>query len=140
MPAKADNPKKFSISTSYILYATPAKVFDALTKEGMIGQWCDGGGKVESKVDGEVVLFGGWVKGKVVMIDTRGKKLTHTWKPSEWDKNTAPSLVEYTLKPHAAGTEIHIEHTGFPSQTEADKHLSGWTDFVFEPLNDFLIS
>ncbi len=130
----------FSITTTYILYAPPAKVFEALTQEGKIGQWCDGGGKLEPRVDGEVTLFGGWVTGKVVMVDTRGKKIAHTWKPTEWDAKTPPSLVEYTLAPHQAGTEITVEHSGFPSKTEADKHLSGWTDFVFEPLNDFLIS
>ena len=53
--------KTFSLKTSYVLYGTPAKVFEALTQEGIIGQWCDGGGKVEPKVDGDVELFGGWV-------------------------------------------------------------------------------
>src|SRR6187551_503641 len=129
--------KTFSLKTSYVLYGTPAKVFEALTQEGIIGQWCDGGGKVEPKVDGDVELFGGWVKGKVVMFDSRGKKLAYTWKPEEWDKKTTPSLVEYTLKPHAAGTELFVEHSGLPTQTEADNHLKGWTDFVFEPLNDY---
>ena len=95
---------------------------------------------MEHKVDGDVELFDGWVKGKVVVFDSRGKKLAYTWKPSEWSAKTAPSLVEITLKPHQAGTEILIHHSGFPSQTEADNHLNGWTDYVFEPLNDFLIS
>ena len=140
MSVNSEKSKTFAISTSYILYAPPAKVFEALTQEGIIGQWCDGGGKVDGKVDGEVELFGDWVKGKVVVFDSRGKKLAYTWKPSEWPAKTAPSLVEYTLKPHPAGTELIVEHSGFPSQTEADKHLSGWTDYVFEPLNDFLIS
>jgi len=132
--------KGFSIATSYILYAPPAKVFEALTQEGIIGQWCDGGGKVDNKVDGDVEMFDGWVKGKVVVFDSRGKKLAYTWKPSEWSAKTAPSLVEFTLKPHAAGTELFVEHSGFPSQEEADKHLGGWTDYVFEPLNDYITS
>ncbi len=132
--------KKFAITISYILYAPPAKVFNALTQEGVIGQWCDGGGKVEPKIGGAVELFDGWVKGEVVAFDSKTKKLSYTWKPSEWAKNTEPSLVEFTLKPHEAGTELQVIHSGFPSQEEADKHRSGWTDFVFEPLNDFLIS
>ena len=131
------SPKKFSISLSYLVYAPPEKVFDALTNEGIIGQWCDGGGKVEHDIDGEVELFDGWVKGKVVSFDKRKKKLSYTWKPAEWDKKTAPSLVEYELKSHAVGTEVLLEHSGFPSREEADKHLNGWTDYVFEPLNDY---
>ena len=132
--------KTFSIHTHYVMYATPAKVFDALTKEAILNEWCDGGGKVESKVDGEIEMFGGWVKGNVVVFDSKGKKLAYTWKPSEWDKKTPPSMVEYTIKPHAAGAELFVDHSGLPSQTEADNHLRGWTDFVFEPLNDYFAS
>ncbi len=131
------SPKKFSISMSFVIYASPEKVFDALTIEGLIGQWCDGGGKVKLEVDGEVELFDGWVKGKVVTFDKRKTKLAYTWKPSEWDKRTAASLVEYEFKSHSAGTEVLLQHSGFPSREEADKHLNGWTDYVFEPLNDF---
>lgn len=140
MNAGSDKPKKFSITTSYILYAPPAKVFDALTQEGVIGQWCDGGGKVAAEIGGPVELFGDWVKGTVVAFDSRNKKLAYTWKPTEWTAKTEPSLVEFTFMPHEAGTELKVFHSGFPTQEEATKHLSGWTDFVFEPLNDFLIS
>ena len=137
MTAAKTTPKTFSASLSYVIYATPEKVFEALTQEGIIGQWCDGGGKVDHKVDGDIELFDGWVKGKVVAFDKKNKKLAYTWKPKEWDKKTAPSLVQYTFKPHAAGTEVTVEHTGYPTKDEADNHLRGWTDYVFEPLNDY---
>jgi uncharacterized protein YndB with AHSA1/START domain len=135
--ASAKNTHGFSITMSYIIYGSPAKVFDALTQEGIIGQWCDGGGKVEPVVDGEVHLFGDWVKGRVTVFDKKGKMLAYTWKPAEWDKKTPASLVAFKLMPHAAGTEIFLEHTGLPSQTEADKHHTGWIDYFFEPLNDY---
>ncbi len=137
MAAVTTGSKTFSISMAYIIYATPEKVFDALTQEGIISQWCDGGGKVDLKIDGEVELFDGWVKGKVVSFDKKKKKLSYTWKPSEWDKKTTPSLVEYELKSHSAGTEVILNHSGFPSPEEATKHENGWTDYVFEPLNDY---
>jgi uncharacterized protein YndB with AHSA1/START domain len=139
MTAKAAKPRTFSVSVTYILYGTPAKVFAALTDEGIIGQWCDGGGKVEHKVDGDVEMFGGWVKGKVLEFDARNKKLSFTWKPKEWDPKTPPSVVEFAFKTHAAGTEVTVTHSEFPSQTEANNHKSGWTDYVFEPLNDYLV-
>jgi len=131
--------KKISISLSYIVYASPDKVFDALTKAAIIEEWCDGGGSIDLKKDGKVSLFGGWVTGKVVEYNKRSRALTFTWKPSEWDKKTLPSLVIYNLKEHPAGTEVLLEHSGFPNQEEADKHLDGWTDYVFEPLNDYFI-
>ena len=137
MAAKTTKAKTFSISTKYVLYATPDKVFEALTREGILGEWCDGGGKVANKVDGDVELFGGWVKGKVVEYDSKARKLSYTWKPKEWDLKTPASLVEFSFAKHAAGTEVTVHHSGFPSQTEANNHLSGWTDYVFEPLNDY---
>jgi hypothetical protein len=51
-----------------------------------------------------------------------------------------PSIVKYTFKQHAAGTEVLLEHTQLPNAEEADKHNSGWIDYVFEPLNDYFTS
>ena len=126
MTAQTAKPKTFSITVSYILYGTPAKVFSALTDEGIIGQWCDGGGKVEHRVDGAVELFGGWVKGKVLEYDVREKKLSFTWKPQEWDAKTPSSVVDFNFRTHEAGTELTVSHSHFPSQAEADKHKNGW--------------
>jgi uncharacterized protein YndB with AHSA1/START domain len=130
----------YAVGMKYVLYAPPEKVFEALTKEGILSAWCDGGGKVGDKAGGDMEMFGGWVKGKVVAFDRKAKKLSYTWKPAEWDKKTEPSLVEYVIRPHAAGSEVILTHSGFPSQEEADKHRNGWTDYVFEPLNDYFTS
>jgi uncharacterized protein YndB with AHSA1/START domain len=131
------SPKGFSATVTYVIYAAPDKVFDALTQEGLIGEWCEGGGSVSPESGGEFRLFGDWVKGSVLQFDKKKRKLSYTWKPSEWEQKTPPSVVEYTFKAHPAGTELVIEHTQFPSQKEAEKHASGWIDYVLEPLNDF---
>ncbi len=140
MSAKKGAPPVHAISVSYVIYASPAKVFDALTLEGIIGEWCDGGGRIEPVNEGSVTMFGGWVTGTVVLFDKKTRKLSYTWKPTEWDKKASHSLVTFHFKQHPAGTELLVEHTGFPNQIEADKHLSGWTDYVFEPLNDYFTS
>lgn len=74
MPEVKSTSRNFAVSVSYVIYATPDKVFDALTNEGIIGQWCDGGGKVAHEVDGDIELFDGWVKGKVVTFDKKKKE------------------------------------------------------------------
>lgn len=131
--------KNISIKLNYVVYSTPDKVFEALTDSKIIARWCEGGGKVSSDVGGIFEFFDGWVKGEVNAYNP-GKKLSYTWKPGEWDKKTPPSLVTYLFHKHAAGTEIILEHSDFPSQEEADKHQSGWVDYVFEPLNDYFTS
>jgi uncharacterized protein YndB with AHSA1/START domain len=140
MAVKKKADPTFTVSISYVVYSTPAKVFDALTQESQIAQWCDGGGHVDAEIDGTMELFGGWVKGTVVEFNKRSRKLSYTWRPTEWDKKVPHSLVSYSFNQHPAGTEILVEHSGFPSQVEADKHRSGWVDHVFEPLNDFFTS
>lgn len=128
--------KRFSIKLKYIVYASPEKVFETLTKSSVINKWSDAKGKVSEKIGGEFELFDGWVKGEV-LIYKPGKKLSYTWKPAEWDQKTPPSVVTYVFDEHKAGTEISLDHKDFPTAEEAAKHKEGWIDFVFEPLNDY---
>jgi len=127
------------IRLKYVLYAAPEKVFAALTDSKLISKWCDGSGMVSDKVNGAFEMFDGWAKG-IVKTYLPSKKLSYTWKTSDWSKKAAPSLVTFIFTTHKVGTELILEHTGFPSEEEAEKHSSGWVDHVFEPLNDFLLS
>ncbi len=128
--------KAFPITLQYVLYADPLKVFDTLTVKEIISTWCDGGGKIDSVKDGDMEWFGGWATGKVLEFDRAQGLLSFTWRVTDWDKKTPDSFVRIQLKPHAAGTAVTLEHGGFSSKEESDKHASGWMDYVFEPLND----
>lgn len=131
--------KTFSFKMKYIIYASPDKVFEALTRPSVISKWSEGKGIVSHEIQGNFEMFDGWVKGKVIEFKP-GKKLSYSWKPSEWDKKLPPSIVKYTFHEHKAGTEIILEHTDFPDKEKAEKHETGWVDYVFEPLNDFFTS
>lgn len=126
----------FSFRMSYVVYAPPAKVFEALTDSGIIAAWGGGLAVVEGKTGGKFELFDGWVKGEVLVYKPE-KELSYTWKASEWDKKAEASVVTYKLREHPAGTEIILNHTNLPSQEEADKHKEGWIDYVFDPMNDY---
>jgi uncharacterized protein YndB with AHSA1/START domain len=131
--------KEISFKLTYILYANPQTVFNALTKSSSIEKWGGGKAAVATKEGGDFEMFDGWVKGKILKFKAPGI-LSYSWKPAEWSAKTVASIVELQLNPHAAGTEIVIVHSGFPNQEEAEKHEEGWINFVLEPLNDFLIS
>ena len=128
--------KKFALKLNYIIYSTPDKIFEALTKSSIIKKWSGSEGKVSDAIGGTIEMFDGWVKGEVLDYKP-GKKLSYSWKPSEWDKKTTPSVVVITFNEHKAGTEVIVEHEDFPSAEEAARHKDGWIDFVFEPLNDY---
>lgn len=126
----------YNYKTTYVVYATPDEVFEALTDPGIIAAWGGGFSVVESKPGGHFELFDGWVKGEITHYKA-GKELGFTWKPAEWDKRTKPSDVHMKFMPHAAGTDVVLVHTNFPSEEEATKHGNGWIDYVFDPLNDY---
>ena len=128
--------KKFFIKKTYVVYASPERVFEALTDPGIVAAWGGGLSVVETKKGGKFELFDGWVKG-VVRSYLPAKELSYTWKPEDWSTKEAPSLVVYKFMVHPAGTEVILEHMGLPSQSETDKHVDGWMDFVFEPLNEY---
>jgi uncharacterized protein YndB with AHSA1/START domain len=126
----------FNFKTSYIVYAKPEQVFEALTDTGIIAAW-GGGLAVVSSVPGEPFeMFDGWVRGEVSAYNP-GKELGFTWKPEEWNKNTPASNVHMRFTKHAAGTEIFLDHTNFPDEEEAAKHGNGWIDYIFDPINDY---
>lgn len=126
----------FSLEMNYVVYASPEKVFEALTDTGIIAAWGGGIAVVENKSGGKFELFDGWASGEVLVYKP-GKELSYTWRVSEWDKKTPASVVTFLLKAHPAGTEIILKHKEFPSQEEATKHKDGWVDFVFDPLNEY---
>lgn len=126
----------FNFKTSYIVYAKPEQVFEALTDSGIIAAWGGGFAIVEPAIGGAFEMFDGWVKGEVTAY-TPAKELGFTWKPEEWTSKTPATHVVMRLNAHSAGTELLLDHSGFPDQDEATKHGNGWVDYVFDPVNDY---
>jgi uncharacterized protein YndB with AHSA1/START domain len=129
----------FTLKTTYIVYATPKEVFEALTDSGIIAAWGGGISVVENHVGGHFEWFDGDVEGQVTAY-IPGQELGFSWKPVEWSKNTKPSQVTIKLKEHSAGTDLVLIHTDFPSQDIADRSGNGWIDFVLDPLNDYFVT
>ena len=127
----------FDLSLEFILSGKPQRVMQLLTDAALIRKWSGDEAVFENKVGGKVELFDGWVKGEV--LKTSGNELAYTWKPADWAEETKPSEVHYLLKDDEAGTKVVIKHTGFPDEKERDSHKSGWTDFFFDPLEDFIL-
>jgi uncharacterized protein YndB with AHSA1/START domain len=131
--------KLFSFELSYVLYGSPEKVFDALTKSSTIKKWSEAKSNIELKPNGVFEIFDGWAQGNVISFE-RAKSFSFTWKVTEWDKKDLPSSVEIVLQKNEAGSKILLRHTKIPNQSEADKHKQGWIAYVFDPINDYFIS
>lgn len=129
--------KSISIKLSLTLPASPDTVFTTLTQSHHIRRWSQQSGRVEPVNNGKFNLFDGWVNG-TVLVYKPAKRLSYTWKPSEWEKDILPSVVVYTFKSVKKGTRITLTHKGFPSERKAQSHKNGWKEFVFEPLKAYL--
>lgn len=128
----------FTFKTTYVVYASPKEVFEALTDSGIIAAWGGGISVVENHVGGLFEWFDGDVEGEVLAY-LPDQELGFSWKPTEWSKATKASQVNIKLKPHSAGTDLVLIHTDFPSQDIADRSGNGWIDFVLDPLNDYFV-
>jgi len=130
--------KSLTIKTSIILKASSSDIFDALTNSKQMLEWSGQKGVVQLTIGGKFEMFDGWVKGTVLGFE-RGKLLVVTWKPKEWSKDDSPSIVTYRFDELKNGTRVSVTHTGFPNPKEAQSHRKGWPQFVFEPLNTYLL-
>lgn len=127
----------FDLALEFILSAKPQRVMQLLTDAKLIRKWSGGEAVVENKVGGRFEMFDGWVKGEV--LKTSENELTYTWKLSEWPEATRPTEVHYLLKADEAGTKVILKHTGFPNEEEMKSHKAGWTDYFFDPMEDFIM-
>jgi len=131
--------KPRSISMVVTVKAGPLEVFQALTNSKSILEWSGQRGKVEAQIGGKFEMFDGWVKGKVLAYQ-KGKALSYTWHPDDWDEKAEPSIVRYAFTATKGGTKIVLKHSGFPNEQARKEHHGGWTDHVFEPLKGYFAS
>jgi uncharacterized protein YndB with AHSA1/START domain len=127
----------YDLELEFILSGKPKRVMELLTDPILIRKWSGGEAVMENKVGGRFEMFDGWVAGTV--LKTGERELAYTWQTSEWPEGTTPSEVHYLLKEDEAGSKVELRHTGFPNQEEMKSHKSGWTDFFFDPMEDFML-
>ncbi len=127
----------FDLKLEFILSGKPIRVMELLTDPALIRKWSGGAAIVENKVGGKFEMFDGWVTGTV--LKTGANELAYTWRTTDWADDVRPTEVHYILKEDEAGTKVILQHTGFPNEEEMKSHKSGWTDFFFDPMEDFML-
>lgn len=111
-------------------------VFDALTNPIVLSEFT-GEAIMNPEIGAKYSMFDGWVSGRILEFE-KNRKLSYTWKTTEWDEKDAESVVFYLFKEKGATTLIELVHKGFPNQAESDSHQKGWEEHVFIPLEEYL--
>lgn len=127
----------YDLSLEFTLSGKPKRVMQLLTDPELIRKWSGGAAVLEKKVGGRFEMFDGWVYGEVLKITD--DELAYTWKTTDWPEETKPTEVHYLLKEDEAGTKVILHQTGFPNEEEMKSHKAGWTDFFFDPMEDFIL-
>ena len=127
----------FDLSLEFTLSGKPQRVMQLLTDPVLIRKWSGGEGTVANTVGGKVTLFDGWMHGEV--LKTTEDELAYTWTTTDWPEGMPPSEVHFLLKKDAAGTKVLVHHKRLPDEDEKKSYKSGWADFFFDPLEDFIL-
>jgi len=127
----------FDLHLEFTLSGKPERVMQLLTDPVLIRKWSGGEAVIELTPGGKIDLFDGWVTGNV--LKTTNDELAYTWLSGDWAEGTKASEVHYLLKKDPAGTKVILDHTGLPDKEEADSHKQGWTDYFFDPMEDFIL-
>ena len=127
----------YDLKLDFFLSGQPERVMQLLTDPVLIRKWSGEEGIAEQKEGGKFEMFDGWVIGEV--LKASDYELVVTWLPGDWEEGAKPSEVHFSLKPHEAGTQVILKHTGFPNEKERDSHKTGWADFYFDPMEDFIL-
>ncbi len=126
----------YSLSLEFFVQAPPDEVMELLTNPDFIRDWSGGESLIEKFVGGKLVLFDGWVEGKVLKVTN--DELAYTWKPSNWSETTAPSEVHYKMEPANHGTEVYVTHTKLPNKEEMENCRIGWDKDFFALIGEYL--
>ena len=127
----------YDLSLVFLLSGKPARVMQLLTDAELIRKWSGAAAVLVKKIGGRFEMFDGWVYGEVLKLS--GNELAYSWKTTDWPEETKPTEVHYLLKHDEAGTKLILHHTGFTDENEMKSHKAGWTDFFFDPMEDFML-
>lgn len=127
----------YNLSLEFYLPVAPDKVMRLLTEPEMIKAWSENAAIFENRQGGKVELFDSWLSGEV--IKTGADELEYSWTVIEWEDGIQPSIVNYKLVPENGSTRVELTHAGLPNEEEMNKHESGWMQYFFGPMENYIL-
>jgi len=116
----------------YLLSASPAEVYLALTNPVSIEIWTGEPAAMSDMTGSEFSLWEGSVEGKNLEFE-ESKKIVQQWYFGEQE---AASIVTIKLHPDKRGTSAELKHTNIPDEDFEDI-AEGWDTAYFGSLQEF---
>jgi len=114
------------------------RVWEALTDAESIEAWMRSGDvAVDPRPGGSYRFFGGETTGVFTRV-MRPHALEYTWRQAGWESGWPDSVVAWDLRPTDEGTHVHLRHTAFPNEAEAEAHDARWDEYFLGPLRGWV--
>lgn len=149
-PSETDSESDLTLTITREFAATPVALYDAWTKEEIMGRWSAPRGFTIPESSGDLRPGGAWEcvmrspeghemrLGGVYQATIRGEHLafTHAWREDR-DAPDHSTLVDITFSPSEKGTLMTFRQGVFRSRESRDGHAAGWAE-CFDRLEEIL--
>lgn len=122
-----------TIRQTYVIAATPSRVFKALTDPEEISAWSGAEAKMDATPGGVFSIWEGSIYGTNLEVE-QDRKLVQTWREDSWD---ADSRVTFTLIAAGNGTRVDLLHEDIPD-AEHDAIAEGWDIYYLGVIKSYL--
>jgi len=133
--AKITAKKTKTIKQREFLPVDPAEIYDAFLNEQKHSDFTGAKATCDRRVGGKFTAWDGYIRGTNLRLEN-GRRIVQEWKTTEWPEGYPPSLIEFTFKPKAGGTEVKLVQKNVPAN-QAKEYEKGWTDFYWNPLKKY---
>ncbi|MFZ5553294.1 MAG: SRPBCC domain-containing protein [Bacteroidota bacterium] len=108
------------------------KIYNAWLSSKTHSEFTGGEAKISGKVNSKFTAWDGYITGKIIALE-KNKKITQTWRTTEFPDDAEDSVLEVKLKPVKKGTKLILIHTHLPKGGKK-KYTAGWKEYYFEPM------
>ena len=124
-----------TIRQSVTFKATPHRVYEALMDSRQHARFTGEAARINRKVGGKIMAYGGYIIGKNVEL-APDVKIVQTWHAADWPEGHQ-SRVTFSLKPIAGGTRLTFTHSGVPDE-HYESIKQGWIENYWTPMKVLL--
>ena len=134
---KANLRKTKTIKQKEFIPVEPVEIYDAFLNEKKHSAFTGAKATCDRRVGGKFTAWDGYILGKNIRLEN-GRRIVQEWKTTEWPEGYPPSMIEFTFKKKAGGTEVKMVQTNVPA-AQAENYEKGWKDFYWRPLKKYFI-
>lgn len=126
-----------SIHQSVTFDATPNEVYQLLMDAKKHSQITGSKVSMSNEINGKFEVFDGYCHGYNIEL-IEGKKIVQAWHFAEegWEENHY-SICTFLFEEKSPKTQLIFTQTGVPEH-KAEALTSGWKEFYWEPMKEYL--